>query len=189
MLNIYCFHGCGQTPNLFKSLLKSLEKNNKQHNWVYLKGFYPKDEGGWGWYKYKDTNLRKCDEKMEIDNSDHDYYSNMESIEKIIKYPQDTVLIGFSEGGQFALDLSQRFTNIRGVVAISPSYAIGIPKYVITFPVVLITSINDDRVMKKYLDKWKKHMKDNVTEINHFKGHKLYVPLETRNIIKDKMKL
>jgi surfactin synthase thioesterase subunit len=123
----------------------------------------------------------------EIDPSD--YYGIIREIGESIEEPENTVLIGFSEGAQFALDLAQRFTNIRGVVAISPSYAIGIPKMTLISPVVLITSPNDDKVMKKYADKWKKHIKGEVTEIKHFKGHKVYLPLETRQIIKMKLRL
>ena len=68
----------------------------------------------------------------EIDPSD--YYGIIREIGESIEEPENTVLIGFSEVAQFALDLAQRFTNIRGVVAISPSYAIGIPKNDIDFP-------------------------------------------------------
>lgn len=181
-LTILCFHGCGQDPKTFSSLLGSLQKNLKKHNWSFRKGFYHKREGGWGWYKYRD-----CDESIEIDPSD--YYGIIREIGESIEEPENTVLIGFSEGAQFALDLAQRFTNIRGVVAISPSYAIGIPKMTLISPVVLITSPNDDKVMKKYADKWKKHIKGEVTEIKHFKGHKVYLPLETRQIIKMKLRL
>ena len=34
-----------------------------------------------------------------------------------------------------------------------------------------------------------KHIKGEVTEIKHFKGHKVYLPLETRQIIKMKLRL
>ena len=46
MTNIYCFHGCGQNTEIFKSLMSSLQKNLKTHNWVYLRGKFYKD-GGW----------------------------------------------------------------------------------------------------------------------------------------------
>lgn len=189
MVKIICFHGYGQNPELFRSLLRSLQKGLRHHEWVYLRGFYHKQEGGWGWYKYKDNDndSKVWDENKEIDEKNR--YSDMEKIGETIENPEETVLIGFSEGGQFALDLAQRFVSIRGIVAISPAYSNGLKKWQLTSPVVLITSVNDDRVAKRYSNKWKKCMKGEVTELNHFKGHKVYIPLKMREIIKAKMRL
>ena len=64
--NIICFHGCGQRADLFKSLLKSLENNNKQHNWIYLQGKHYKGVGEWGWYKYNDDNIDQSERKIDI---------------------------------------------------------------------------------------------------------------------------
>jgi predicted esterase len=65
--NIICFHGCGQRADLFKSLLKSLENNNKQHNWIYLQGkHYKGGGGGWGWYKYNDDNIDQSKRRIDI---------------------------------------------------------------------------------------------------------------------------
>ena len=172
MIKVFCFHGCGQDKTLFKSLLKSLENNNKNHKWVYLQGIY-KEEEGWGWYKYIDMDIDQDCRKRDISNI----------IDMIGENQSETVLLGFSEGGQFALDLAQHLPNIRGVVAISPSYDKCIGKEIIKFPVVLITSNNDAKVMKTYSNKWKKYI-TNYIEVTHSKGHKVYLPLETRDIIK-----
>lgn len=181
MIKVICFHGCGQEANLFKSLLKSLESNNKQHNWIYLQGKYAKEGGGWGWYKYD-----------EIDYLDIDQCCRKNDITKIIEMigenQSDTVLLGFSEGGQFALDIAQHLPNIRGVIALSPSHDKCIGKEIINCPVVLVTSNNDAKVMKTYSNKWKKHM-TNCVEVSHVKGHKVYLPLEIRDIIKKHMEL
>ena len=169
MVNIYCFHGCGQNTDIFKSLLSSLQKKLKNHNWVYICGKYYKDDGGWGWYK-------ECKESRKKD---------VIELSTVIKDPENSILIGFSEGGQMVLDLAQYIINIKGVVSISPSYAENIC-IMINCPVILITSQNDDKVKKKYSDKWKKYIK-NVIDINHKKGHKVYLPLETRKIITQKL--
>lgn len=122
---------------------------------------------------------------------DIDQKTRLEDLSEIINYIDDMesnpVLIGFSEGGQMFLDLAQKLANIHGVVAISPAYQKGLGTALITCPVVLITSSNDDRVMKKYSEKWKKYMTD-YKEVSHRKGHKVYLPLETGDIIKIKMK-
>jgi predicted esterase len=179
MIKIFCFHGCGQNVDLFKSLVKSLETNNKQHSWVYLQGKYSKEEGGWGWYKY--------DDDLDIIQS-----CRKSDIRKIIKMIGENhgeiVLLGFSEGGQFALDVAQHLPNIRGVVAISPSHDKGICTEMIKCPVVLVTSNNDAKVMKMYFNKWKKYMTDCV-EVSHLKGHRVCLPVETRELIKSKMGL
>jgi len=184
MIHIYCFHGCGQEPVIFQSLTKSLQKNLKEYEWVYLKGNYPKNEGGWGWYKYKDNNSKVWDDNMEIDQTNRK--RDLVTISNMINEksdPENSVLIGFSEGGQFVLDLAQIIPNIRGVVAMSPAYQKGLNSARIMCPVILITSSNDSRVMKRYSDKWKKII-ENITEIDHTKGHKVYLPLETRQIIR-----
>lgn len=175
MLNIYCFHGCGQNSELFKSLVNSLHNNNKQHNWFYPQGKHYKREGGWGWYKYNDVDI---DQKIR----------SRDIKDMIKKIDSSTVLLGFSEGGQFVLDIAQQCPNIHGVIAISPSYQKGLGTSIITRPVVLITSRNDAKIMKKYSDKWKTFITDYV-EIHHTKGHKVYLPLTTRQIIKSKIVL
>ena len=178
MINVLCFHGCGQDPNLFKSLLQSLENNNKQHKWMYLHGIYTKEEGGSGWYKYTDLGMDQLFRKRDISKI----------IDMIGENQSETVLLGFSEGGQFVLDLAQHLPNIRGVVAISPSHDKGLGKEIIKCPVVLVTSNNDAKVMKTYCNKWKKYM-TNFVEVSHLKGHKVYLPVETRYIIKRNMVL
>lgn len=166
MVNIYCFHGCGQNVEIFKSLLSSLEKNLKAHNWVYLRGKYYKKRGGWGWY----TPM----------GSEMDWERDIKLVVDLINEPENSILIGFSEGGQMALDLVQYIPDIKGVVAMSPSYNSGVK---IRCPVVLVSSRNEDKIMKKYACKWKKCI-ENVVEINHNKGHKVCLSLDTRNIIR-----
>lgn len=86
------------------------------------------------------------------------------------------------------MDLAQQLSNIKGIVAISPSYQEGFSTKMITCPVVLVIANNDRKEMKKYLSKWKRYIM-NLTEINHAKGHKVYLPLETMDLIKIKMEL
>jgi predicted esterase len=175
MVNIYCFHGCGQNTEIFKSLLSSLQKNLNSHNWVYLRGKYSKNNNGWGWYSYNDD-YEEC------------RIQDLINLRKLIENPENSILLGFSEGAQIALDLAQYITNIKGVIAMSPSYKNDFSNIVIKCPVVLITSKNDSKISKKYSDKWKKHIK-NVIEINHMKSHKVYLPLKTRNIVRNVYKL
>lgn len=179
MVNIICFHGCGQNIDIFKSLIKPLHKNNIDHNWVFLQGKYLTDNG-WGWYKYIENDMIDCNSR----NID------IESIINIIKKNgNDLVLLGFSEGGQMALETSQIITKkysdiiIKGVIAISPSYNMGL-RVQIDMPVILITSVVESKNIKNSVIKWRKYIK-NVVIISHNKGHKIYLPLSTRDIIKN----
>lgn len=170
MCYIYCFHGCGQDIDIFKSLLSSLQKNLKEHTWIFLKGNYSKDEGGWGWYNYNENSI-----------------FSVQKLINIIKNPSESVLIGFSEGAQMVLDISQYIPELKGVVALSPSYG-DKPIQMIKCHVILITSNNDDKIMKKYKKQWKKYI-DFCTSFEHNKGHKIYLPLEYRQAIKKYFKL
>ena len=177
MINIYCFHGCGQNPTIFKSLLKSLQKNLKESDgfvWNYMKGNYFKKHEGFGWYDYNSTDI------INQDNRHRDLTNIIDKIQN----PEYCIFIGFSEGGQFALDLAQYIPTLRGVVSISPAYKHDIKTNIISCPVILITSINDDKISKRYFNKWKKVIV-NMREITHTKGHKVYLPQKTRQIIRD----
>ena len=170
---LICFHGCGQNPTLFKSLLKPIKKQfSKDSKWLFPKGEWFKGHNKWGWY-------------------DRDYDENITekgiSLDDIIKYKSigDCILIGFSEGGEFALELAQNLDNVKGVIAMSPSYNKTVEKLKINCPVVIISSINENKIVKKYIVKWKKHiLHSNLHEINHYKGHKVYIPPNIQNFIK-----
>lgn len=177
MVNILCFHGCGQDSQIFSSLLKNLQKTLKSHKWEYIEGKFPKKVSGFGWYKYRD-----------IDQTDIISSCYSDIIDYIIN-PSDTILIGFSEGGQFVLDIAQTLPNIRGVVAMSPSYNVSIPKTHIHCPVIFIYSNIEDKYIKKSVHTWKKQIIGHITEITHNKGHKIYLPEDTRNTIKNVLKL
>lgn len=167
-VKIVCFHGRGQDPIIFKSLLKSLQNNLKTCEWFYITGKYSIDDG-YGWYS------SKKDEKDRI-----------KDIEELKDIVSNNILLGFSEGACFALDLAQ-FYPVKGVIALSPSYLSNICSGVMTEnPIILITSINDLKISKQYAKKWRKYIKEkehNLVEISHTKGHKIYLPKETRDII------
>jgi len=49
-MSIICFHGCGQNPTLFKSLLKPIKKQfSKDYKWLFPKGEWFKGHNKWGW--------------------------------------------------------------------------------------------------------------------------------------------
>jgi predicted esterase len=169
-----CFHGRGQTADMFKSLTKSLSRTTMtlgDNIWVYMQGKYPvvnDNDNGWAWY---DDNKTRENDLIDV--------SNIISKYKLI------VLMGFSEGAQFALELAYICQNIKGVVAISPSFdSKFISKNKICVPVILITSHREDKISKKYAEKWKKCIDSAcLTQIDHDKGHKVYLPANTRNVI------
>jgi predicted esterase len=182
-ITVLCFHGCNQNKTLFQSLMKSLQKNLKQHDWCFIQGFY-KIEEGFGWYTYSN---QKKKSKVWKDGLQIDIKKSEKDKQKIIdqyKNKKKIVLIGFSEGGQFALDLSRYMPNVVGVVALSPSYQVTVGNDEVICPVVLVTSSKDCRVARKYSEKWKKLITGELKEWSHPKGHKVYLPKEIRDLIK-----
>lgn len=169
---VICFHGCGQNPDLFMSLLKPMKKKLPSNfKWVFPKGNYFKGNNKWGWYDrdYDEDILEKG-----ISDDDITKYKNTE----------DCILIGFSEGGEFALELSQYINNVKAVIAMSPSYNKTVKKININCPIILISSINEHKTVKKYILKWKKLiLNTNLQEINHYKGHKVYVPPNIQELL------
>ena len=170
-MDIICFHGCGQDVKIFRNLLKSLQATLKSHSWVYLRGKYYKKGGGWGW-------IGDINDRM----------SDIVELSYKICNPKNTILVGFSEGGEIALELAKYIPDIRGVVSMSPSYTMDISKSIIMCPVVLITSTNDEKYMRRCADKWRKKIID-IIDISHTKGHRVYLPSETRQIIKKKLSI
>ena len=170
---IICFHGCGQNPTLFMSLLKPMKKKfQSDFKWVFPKGEYYKGHNKWGWYD-RDYDEDVIDKGISPNNITK--YKNIEHC----------ILIGFSEGGEFALELAQHLDNVKGVIAMSPSYNKTVKKININCPVILISSINEHKISKKYILQWKRLILDtNLQQINHYKGHKVYIPPNIQDFIK-----
>ena len=116
-----------------------------------------------GWYSYKDYSSKIWDNDLEIDQEYRE--SDLLEYAELITDPENSTLIGLSEGAQMALDLSKYIPKIKGIVALSPAYTTGLGTNKFTCPVVLIASQTDDRVMRCYSDKWKKRI-SNFTEVN-----------------------
>ena len=171
--NFYCFHGCGQTPEVFKQLLKNLEKNAiTKHkldcDFHYVKGNFKLKEKGYSWYKEPNkrggggyrVDLKTRENKLSKTFSE-------------IKTKTNVMLLGFSEGAMYALDLAMKYSvhkesPIIGVVAIAPPFSPdAIAKYKCHLPGVLIVSDNDFNVSKKESEKWEKHFLNLIKHTNN----------------------
>lgn len=174
MTTFYSLHGCGQNADTFKSLLKPLINKTKNDKWIHLQGKYP-EGNGWAWFSY--NKYFELEEDKKQDDIE-------QIIDKIKDNAENTILIGFSEGARFALEIAQHIT-LKQIIAISPSYEKTEGESINT-PTVLIYSRNESKIIKRSCKKWLKYL-NNVIEIFHDKGHKVYLPSETIKIILNKL--
>lgn len=183
--NIFCFHGCGQTPQVFKQLLKNLEtKITKKYDCTfhYFQGNYKLPDKGFAWYKDKSTKygyfINKFERKKDI-----------ASTNKKIEEHTNVILLGFSEGAMYAMDLALNFgdkSNIIGIVGLAPPYSIDVLNKKgdnkSELPGVMIVSSQDKNVKKKESEKWERHF-SNLKKHETDKGHKVHLSAAVRDDI------
>lgn len=180
--NFFCFHGCGQTPFVFQQLLKNLEKNAKTKHkfdceFYYVQGNFKLKENGYSWYK--ESNGKIDLQEREI---------NLSKTFSLIKNSTNVILVGFSEGALYILDLTLKYfknkvSPIIGLLSIAPPYSIyNKINDICNIPGILIVSDKDENVPKKESEKWMKHF-TNLIKYTNNKGHKIYLPLNIRDEI------
>lgn len=183
-INFICFHGCGQTNVVFKQLLKNLESKIKKKydaDFHYIQGNFKLKDKGYSWYKentkngeYR-VNLQEREKQLGLS------YFNLQNKTNVI-------LIGFSEGGMYVLDMAMKFCNnennpIIGVISIAPPYSTDIKyDYQCNIPGMIIVSPQDKNIYVKNSIKWLKHFTNLTKEITD-KGHKVHFPLFIRDRI------
>lgn len=139
---VYTFHGRGQTKDVISSLLSPLTKKlgSRIPCEVHSRdGFYPvapdnraakgRSRGGFTWYKYTDPDQMPRHELVTSGtDADHmrEFIASVRiASEKLNNAP--VLLVGFSEGASFALDMAMHMDDgndecpVVGVIAISPA--------------------------------------------------------------------
>jgi len=194
IFNFVCFHGCGQTDIIFRQLLKNFEpRMNKLHKnnsnelikhtctFEYIRGNHALKEGGFSWYRDESKKGVYKINKQEREKRLLNTFSSLKNKENVI-------LIGFSEGAMYVLDLAMKYYNdknnsIIGVVALSPPYSIDVlSNDICETPCIIVTSEKDKNVSMKESMKWIKHYTNNIIHRND-KGHKVHLPLNIRDDI------
>lgn len=98
-VQVLCLHGCNQTEEMFRSILKNMMKIGvKSHNleFHFIQAEYPHSNGGWTWYSKE---LQVADIPGGIAHSEELVADCMERIDNYVRDHGITVLLGFSQGG------------------------------------------------------------------------------------------
>jgi predicted esterase len=137
-VHVVCFHGRGQTMDGFSDLLKTFRKKAKSRGlpWVFhhRQGFFParvlgsggrgNKYSGYGWY---DTDSKTGDM---LPLSDKFLKHKHDCFEHLVRFSEGhndalIILLGFSEGAAFALDMAHTYCEranspFIGVIAVAP---------------------------------------------------------------------
>lgn len=201
-VNVVCFHGRGQTIDSFSRVLKSFEKKAKARklpwSFRYRQGFYPVPEGGYGWYDDHDTGTGDgADERRLLWSTTanhHHHHSRHHQVMKercyreLIRISNSSdigtpiLLVGFSEGASFVLDLVHSYQGdpdcpFIGAVVISPPSLRHFPNDQVidpctSIPIALICSLRDRQVSARQSLKWCKWFPE-AEVISSDLGHKI----------------
>jgi len=103
-----------------------------------------------------------------------------------IKDLENVILLGFSEGAMYALDIALKYSadkKIVGVISIAPPYSTNVvSKSNCDLSSILIVSKYDQNVLMKESLKWKRHFNNMIVHETN-KGHKVHYPA----VIKDEI--
>lgn len=172
-INILCLHGCCQTQNMFRDILKSTmeianvycKNKNNIIKWHFIEAKYNHSAGGKTWYK-----IELDVQKIGAIIMDHDIVDEtINEIDEIVKTLNIDVLIGFSQGGNVVdTYIVNKENNIKCAVIFSGYDLIDENRKKVNTPVMNICSDIDDIVKSKYMPIY-----DNMIVKKHDKGHKL----------------
>lgn len=171
-MNILCLHGCRQTKEIFKKLLK-ISVIKSENNFFFIDGLYNHSQHGKMWYEQelqiKDIGVTIYDPKTTV--------KTMEQINNSITENKINMLFGFSQGAN-VIDTYLQLTHdkrIEKAILISGYSFTGISRNCLT-PVTTVHSIVDNIVDPKYNPKFIKSKC-----IVHNNGHKLVLNKTMRN--------
>lgn len=154
-MRIILLHGRGQSPEVFKRLNASLVRKAKLPSQC-PPGHYRLKSGGYGWY-----------------SGDR---AQFETFKKTLGSSRDNILVGFSEGGRFAMEFTSRYPD---AVALVVAMCFPWPRRLVgdlTVPAFVITSPSDAESNRRHLvhvDRLFASGHRPVTLV-HDKGHRVY---------------
>ena len=172
MINVLCLHGCNQTQEMFKRLMKNYIRLGKQYNlnFYFTEAKYEHPIGGKTWYK---TPLNVED----IGHIKHDFdltNDTLVDIENLIHDNHIDILLGFSQGGNVVDTYLavKKNTMIKRAVIMS-GYSLLNPPLPLSpsnnIPILNVISQNDTVVPFNLAPK----THDEIYTLEHDKGHKL----------------
>ncbi len=175
-VNVLCLHGCNQTEEVFRGLLRHFIKlGEKQYNlkFHFIEAKYDCLQGGKTWYN------RQLD-VAEIGSIPYEYdlvNDTLDDIGKIIKEKNINVLLGFSQGGNVVdtflgyRDLNN-YPNIKCAVILSGYSLVANPKFLRYNPNIPILGVVSD-IDTIVLPKFNPTHYQETSLLKHEKGHKI----------------
>lgn len=183
-MRVVGLHGHGQNPELFERLLKALVTKAKLPA-VYPRGrFASTTPGGCSWYNYA-----KVKTGPGCWRAGHDRVIGAEAeYERLAKWlgaSPDNVLVGFSEGGRFALNFAVRYPHlVRGLVLMCfpfPEADWQVLPFGIPTPALFVTSARDAVTNQFEMERVRRHFEELPEVVVHDRGHKVYLGAAVRN--------
>jgi predicted esterase len=167
---------------VFAKLLQNTRRIfEKKYNctFEFITGHYKLKEKGFAWYKGDGDGRYRDNEEVMADYFFH------------IQNKKNVLLVGFSEGAMYAIDLALRYrltdkNPIIGVVSIAPPFSRDMlppdmkrSSHICDIPIVMVGSYADEHVAFYKSQKWLPYFTTSFLHTNE-KGHKVHIPLEVR---------
>ena len=133
-INVLCLHGCCQTAEMFRSLMRSLVKKGKNIQFHFLHGPFEHPDGGATWTDppllveniWHDGDILSSRENIlsAVPGIEYDDEILSETFSMIREYIQQNniiILLGFSQGSFVCYEYMRKFrdVNIKKIVAMS----------------------------------------------------------------------
>lgn len=170
MTRVLCLHGCNQSEEMLRSLIKGWKKIPTQNSLElhFLQGVRKHRLGGYTWYE----------EDLDVDQIGSIGYSEdlvgpcLERVHAFIVEHNITALLGFSQGGNVVDTYLSRYegkTPVQRAVILSGYELVDPDRKNLTTPVLSYYSEADEIVLPKF----RPTHYDNLIEIPHANAHKL----------------
>lgn len=182
-MRIVGLHGRGQDPVLFASLTRALVSRSKLPA-VYPRGrFTSTTPGGYSWYNYArvKTGPGRWESGDRVIGAEAEY----ERLAKTLGDSRDNVLVGFSEGGRFALNFAVRYPHkVCALVLMCfpfPDADWQALPFGIDTPALFVTSSSDAVTNQFEMERVRRHFTAPPEVLVHDRGHKVYLAAPVRN--------
>lgn len=168
MINILCLHGCNQSEDMLRSILKTLIKigNKCDIQFHFIQAMYEHSLGGYTWYE-KELDVSEIG-NIQLDGSM--ISSCMKQVHEYITKHDITVLLGFSQGGNVVDTYLNEYPDspINRALIFSGYELVNQERKKLKVPLLSFYSEMDDIVPSK-------HRPSNyqvLYEEKHLKGHR-----------------
>jgi len=192
------FHGFGQNKDLLNMFIKSFAKKCKV-DYTCFNGSYElpqreddekdkKDKKSYCNYKYSNMEHSEIMQNVWKEKNPLPIWKSQDELKGYMITPGKKVVFGFSEGGMVAFQMAIAFPDQVSLLIIASSPFPGnMDDCKVKCPVVIISSPQDEVVDAEKTKLWGQYC-DQVTFIEHSKGHKIFLPGQLKEEIRKILK-